>query len=388
MLGGFSMLSHHPIVSAFSAFEGLRDPRSPYGRRHKLQDIIIIALCGAICGVDNCEELEEFGEAKAKWFATFLDLPHGIPSQDTFLRVFAALDPREFRECFVYWAESLRRTGDGKILSIDGKTLRKSFDTASEKSAIHLVSAWMRDEGFVLGQMKTADKSNEITAIPELLRLLNIEGSTVTIDAIGCQKKIVESITEKRADYVIQVKNNQAMLKESIVDYFSSEIGDSLKISEKTYLKTIEKDHGRLEEREYWHSNDISWYTESSEWKGLRGFGKIRSSRTNMLSGKSSTEERYFITSYSETDVQRFSEAARGHWGIENSLHWVLDVAFDEDNCRVRTGNAAENFACVRHVALGMLKKENSKKRGIRTKRKRCGWDHDYLLQVIGLKRQ
>jgi predicted transposase YbfD/YdcC len=382
------MLSIHPVVAAFSSFDGIRDPRSESGRRHKLQDVIIIALCGAICGVDNCDELEEFGEAKEIWFRTFLEIPHGIPSQDTFLRVFAALDPREFRECFTHWAESLRHHGDGKILAIDGKTLRKSFDTASGKLATHLVSAWMRDEGLVLGQIKTAEKSNEITAIPELLRLLNIEGSTITIDAMGCQKKIVETIVEKKGDYVIQVKDNQETLKKSIEEYFAYEIGDSLKTSEKTYLKTVEKDHGRLEEREYWHSNDIAWYKESDSWKGLSGFGMVCSTRTNMLSGKTSTEKRYFITSFSQTDVTHFSTAARGHWGIENSLHWVLDVAFDEDNCRIRTGYAAENFAIVRHVAVGLLKGEKSNKKGIRTKRKRCGWDHEYLLQVIGLKKR
>ncbi len=381
------MSSVHPVLSAFTPFFSLSDPRRDQGKRHLFTDIFVIALCGVICGVDNCEELEEFGESKQSWFSTFLPLPHGIPSQDTFLRVFSALDPTAFAACFQQFIEKLRNQGSGQVVAIDGKTLRHSFNTASEKLPIHMVSAWLREEGLVLGQMKTEEKSNEITSIPKLLQLLQIQGCTVTTDAMGCQKEIVKTIKEKEAEYVLQVKENQPSLYQDIADYFDKETKDSLRLSTQKYLEIVEKDHGRIEERVYFHSNDISWFEDQSLWNGLQGFGMVTSRRTHLLCGKTEEHTRYFITSFPQENVHRFADAVRGHWSIENQLHWVLDVAFLEDQSRMRTKNLAQNFAILRHASLSLLKQEKQKKKGILTKRKRCGWDHDYLLQVMGLRK-
>jgi predicted transposase YbfD/YdcC len=234
--------------------------------------------------------------------------------------------------------------------------------------------------------VKTAEKSNEITAMPKLLKMLNIEGLTVTTDAMGCQREIAKTIFDSRAGYVLQVKDNQPTMHKEIAEYFNSEIGDSLQPSPSTTLSTIDKDHGRLEEREYWHSSDIEWFADKTRWAGLTGFGYVRRKRTNLTTSKTSIEDHYYITSLQD-DVALFAQAARGHWSIENQLHWVLDMAFDEDHSRIRRGHAAENFAILRHIALNLLKNPRTGKKGIKTKRKRCGWDHEYLLNAIGLRK-
>jgi predicted transposase YbfD/YdcC len=375
------------VLLAFEPFLTLPDPRSAQGKRHELLDIIVIALCGAVCGVDNAEELQDFGEAKEKWFRTFLDLRHGIPSQDTFLRVFAALDPVQFRRCFVQWVESLREQGDGKIVAVDGKSIRRAFDSAREGLQVHMVNAWLREEGLVLGSMRTAAKSNEITAIPELLRLLNVKGCTVTTDAMGCQREIAKTIVAQGGEYMLQVAENHPTMHAEIVEYFdavekSGEVSDVFSMHE-----TVDGDHGRVEERKYWHTTDIEWFEDKARWKSLRSFAKVTARRTEVSTGKTSEDSRYYISSYGQADAERAAKAIRGHWGVENELHWVLDMAFDEDRNRCRTGDAAENFAIVRHVAVNLIKGERSKRKGVLTKRKRCGWDHEYLLKVIGLQR-
>lgn len=382
------MPENREVLDAFRPFTALSDPRSPLGKRHKLLDIIVIALCGAICGVDNAEELQEFGEAKEKWFRTFLELPHGIPSQDTFLRVFAALDPEEFRRCFIEWVESLREQGDGEIIAVDGKSIRRALDSARNGLCVHMVNAWLSEEGLVIGSMRTAAKSNEITAIPELLRLLNIEGSTVTTDAMGCQRDIAKTIVEGGGEYMLQVADNHPAMLKDIVDYFDyvEEGGDALGLL--SVHETVDGDHGRVEERRYQHTTDIDWYQNKSRWAGLASFAKVTAKRTDLSTGKTSEDSRYYICSYREPNAERASRPIRLHWGVENGLHWVLDMAFDEDRNRCRTGNAAENFAIVRHVALNLIKREKTKKKGVLTKRKRCGWDHDYLLKVLGLRRE
>jgi predicted transposase YbfD/YdcC len=381
------MSQNSPVQSIVEHFSSLPEPRMQRTRLHELSDIIVITICGAICGVDNWVELERFGNAKIRWFRTFLALPHGIPSHDTFGRVFASLDPVAFRQCFINWVESLASLNEGSIVAVDGKTLRRSFDKAASRSAIHMVSAWAREAGLVIGQLKTEEKSNEITAIPQLLQTLYLKGCIVTIDAMGCQKEIAGVIRERGADYVLQVKSNQPTLLEEVEEYFASEVGDSLPTTPQTTWQETDGDHGRIEVRTYWHSTDISWFADRQQWSGLGGFGMVIAERTT-AEGKTSVERRYYITSFSTGGVKRFARACRGHWSIENQLHWVLDIAFDEDHSRTRKGHAAENLASIRHVALNLLKQEKTAKVGIKTKRKMCGWDHNYLLKVLGLQQE
>ena len=371
------------VLDAFAHFTLVTDPRKERGRRHKLLDIIIIALCGAICGVDNAVDLEAFGEAKEKWFRTFLELPFGIPSQDTFLRVFALLDPDEFRLAFVAWVEGLRAPGDGQVLAVDGKTLRRAFSATAGKLKVHMVSAYLSEAGLVLASLKTDVKSNEITAIPRLLAMLNLHGLTTTTDAMGCQRKIAEQIVDQGGDYMLQVAGNHPTLHEEVALYFE---GIDPSIPEVSVQTTTDKGHGRVEVRTYLHSTDVGWFEDRQRWAGLASFAAVTSRRTDLTKGTESLETRYYISSYDQPDARRAGHAIRAHWGVENGLHWVLDMAFDEDRSRCRTGHAAETFAIVRHVALNLLKKEKSRKGGIASRRKLCGWDHDYLLQVIGLR--
>ena len=373
-----------PSLSIIDAFADLPDPRMDRTKRHKLSDIIVLTLCGAICGVDNWVEMERFGRAKEKWFATFLELPNGIPSHDTFGRVFAALDPDAFRRCFIAWVESLAVVDVGDVIAIDGKSIRRSLDAASGARPIHLVNAWASEAGVALGQLATDTKSNEITAIPALLELLHVEGCIVTTDAMGCQKAVAQSIVERKAGYALQLKGNHPTAHEEVASYFASEIGDSLVKSDATYTETIDGDHGRIEIRRYWLSRNIGWFEDSDTWPGLRAIGMVEAERT-VGDGETSIHRRYYLTT--EEEVGPFARAVRSHWGVENSLHWVLDMAFDEDHSRMRSGNAAENFAIVRQVALNLIKQEKVEKVGIKTKRKMCGWDHNYLLTVLGLRR-
>ncbi len=271
----------------------------------------------------------------------------------------------------------------GEVVAIDGKTIRRSLDAASGKGPLHLVNAWASDAGVALGQLATATKSNEITAIPELLKLLDVRGCIVTTDAMGCQKAIAECIVKQEADYALQLKDNHPTARTEAASYFAPEIGNTLVKSEATYLETTDGDHGRIEVRRYWLSTDIGWFEDSGAWPGLRAFGMVEAERT-VGDGKTTVHRRYYSTT--TEDVRRFAHAVRSHWGVENSLHWVLDMAFDEDHCRIRSGNAAENFAIMRQVALNLLKQEKVEKVGIKTKRKMCGWDHNYLLTVLGLR--
>ena len=370
-----------PTLSIIDAFADLPDPRLDRTKRHQLSDILVITLCGAICGVDNWVEMERFGRAKEKWFRTFLDLPNGIPSHDTFGRVFSALDPGAFRKAFILWVEGLALVGIGEVIGVDGKTLRRSLDAANGKKPLHLVNAWATDAGVAIGQLATEEKSNEITAIPVLLDMLSIKGCIITTDAMGCQKTIAQKIIDKGADYVLQLKDNHPTVHKEVERYFESEIGDTLLKGKATFLETVDGDHGRIEVRRYWLSTDIDWFQDAPLWAGLRGFGMVEAERT-VGGGETSIHRRYYLVTLEH--VGAFARAARSHWGVENSLHWVLDMAFDEDHSRVRTGNAAENLAITRQVALNLLKQEKVEKVGIKTKRKMCGWDHDYLLRVLG----
>jgi len=369
-----------PSITSF--FSVLEDPRSDHTRRHKLIDIMTIAICGVICGADSWVELEQFGKSKEEWLKGFLELPNGIPSHDTFGRVFALLDAQQFRDCFLAWVQAVSAVTRGQVIAIDGKTLRRSHDKSLGKSAIHMVSAWASENRLVLGQTKVAEKSNEITAIPELLALLDISGCIVTIDAMGCQKEIARLIIEDSGDYVLALKENQGQLYREVKELFEDE---GLVASEGDFHETVNKGHGRLEHRRCWSIADqeyISYLNLKGEWRGLRSVAKVTGERR--IGEKVSIESRYYISSLPGGSEQLL-RAVREHWGIENSLHWVLDIAFREDESRVRKGHGPENLATMRHMALNLLRRETSSKGGVKARRLRAGWDETYLLKVLSL---
>lgn len=368
------------IPVLIECFSPVSDPRMVRCQKHKLIDILVIAFCSVIAGGQGPTEMEAFGEAKIEWLQQFLELPHGIPSHDTFGRVLSLIDPGEFQQCLLKWISSNVQLGVGDVIPIDGKTLRRSHDQAREQDAIEIVSAWAASERLTLGQVKVADGSNEITAVPQVLDLLSIEGATVTVDAIHCQKATVTKIRQKKADYVIALKKNQKQLSESVAEYLTSVR------EERTYgfavstHQTIEKDHGRIEKRHYWQADAPGFLPEKELWQDLRSVGLVETTRE--LNGKTSTEVRYYLSSL-PVEAQRFGHAVRTHWGIENSCHWVLDVVFREDDCRIRVGNAAENLSTLRRLAMNLLRREKSDKRGIQVKRLRAALDETYLLKVL-----
>lgn len=371
-------------TTLLKGFSTLEDPRVERTKKHSMADILVISICGFICGIDNWVELEEFGHIKKAWFEEFLELPNGIPSHDTFGRFYAALDPVEFSRCFTRWVQSIAEATEGEVIAVDGKTLRRSFDRASKKAAIHMVSAWASKTGLVLGQVKTDEESNEIPAIPKLLELLRLEGCIVTVDAIGAQKEVVKAIVDKGAHYVISLKKNQPTLHAAVESYFAEARADRFQFTKHAYTETLEKEHGRIETRKYWLTNQLGAFREREGWVGLTSIGMVESTRD--VDGKVSTESRYFISSLEGDNAETFARAVRGHWTVENNLHWVLDVAFDEDHSRVRKDNAPENMAMLRHAALNLLKADTSTKVGIKTRRKMAGWSNEYLAHLLGVK--
>lgn len=361
-------------------FSGLDDPRR-YNRRHQLIDIIVLAVSAVICGADDWPAVEEYGKAKQKWFERFLDLPHGIPTQDTFRRVFAALDAEQFQSHFMEWIKAVYQVTEGQVVPIDGKQLRRSHDRSAGKKAIHMVSAWAAKNSLVLGQVKVDDKSNEITAIPQLLDLLEIAGCIVTIDAMGCQKAITHKIIARGADYVLALKGNQSGLHDDVIELFT--YAKETEFVDCDYHKTVEKNHGRIEIRECWttsNSEYMVYLRDRSAWANLYTIVMVK--RVRRLGTKTETETQYYITSIVGS-ARHILSAIRAHWSIENQLHWVLDIAFREDESRLRKGNGAQNFGLLRHIALNLLKQESTCKRGIKTKRLKAGWDMDYLAKVL-----
>lgn len=368
--------------SLLAHFGDLPDPRIERCKRHQLLDIIVIGICAVICSADSFVEMEEFGTAKRDWFETFLDLPNGIPSHDTFRRVFGRLKPAEFQRRFLAWIETVHEQTKGEVIAIDGKALRGTFERSTNKLAIRMVSAGATKNSLVLRQVKTAEKSNEITAIPCLLRMLEIEGCIVTMDAIACQKEIVEQIVEQKGDYCISLKGNQGILHEEVREYFEWARVNDFKHLEHSYAVSVEKDHGRIETRRCWSVSDVDWLQKKEAWRGLRSICAIEAERVEVVTKKQSIETRYFISSL-ESDAKEMMRAVRKHWGVENSLHWVLDVAFREDHCQIRKDHGAENFAMLRHIALNPLKRERTAKVGVKIKRNKAGGDNNYLLKVL-----
>jgi predicted transposase YbfD/YdcC len=369
-------------TSIEACFGRLYDGRVQGRCEHKLIDIIIIAVCGMITGAESWVEVETFGKEREAWLATVLELPNGIPSHDTIGRVFAALDAEAFQECFTRWVETVYRVTKGQVVAIDGKTARRSHDKTIGKDAIHMVSAWASANGIVLGQRKVDDKSNEITAIPELLRVLDVAGCIVTIDAMGCQKKIAQTIRDEKADYVLSVKDNQAKLHQDIQDWFA--YGDQVNFEnmESSYYETIDKGHGRIEIRRCWVVSDqlaFEHIRHHDGWAGLQSI--VRVQRERRQAENIQLETAFYISSLAN-DAAAILEATRSHWGIENRLHWVLDVTFREDESRVRRGNSPQNMTVLRHLALNILKKDKTKG-SLRTKRYKAALNTTFLEQLL-----
>ena len=365
--------------SLVEIFRDIPDPRTGNGIRHKLEEILIIAILAILCECVRFTEMELFGQEREEWLRTFLTLESGIPSHDTFGDVFAALSPEAIQTRFISWVETIREKISRDIVSVDGKTIRRSKDLANSKRAIHIISAWSSANGIVLGEIATDEKSNEITAIPELLKMLELKGCIITIDAMGTQTEIAKTIIERGADYVLAVKENQALLYEDIELFFSTESSTC------DNAKTTEKSHGRYETRECWINTEIDWLYNKDNWAGISGIGMIRSERQQAGSEAAENAVKYFIFSDKNMTAMELLSANRSHWGIENSLHWVLDMNFREDESRMRLGNCATNMNVFRHLALNLIKSEKSTKASVNMKRKRCMLSLDYLLKVIGV---
>ena len=359
-------------------FKDIPDPRRGNGIRHRLDEILIIAILSVLCDCSKFTEMELFGLEREEWLRTFLSLENGIPSHDTFGDVFAALSPEAIQERFISWVETIREKISGDIVPIDGKTIRRSKDLANGKRAIHIISAWSAANGIVLGQIAVDEKSNEITAIPDLLKMLELKGCIVTIDAMGTQTEIAGTIIDGGADYVLAVKENQPSLFEDIELFFSTESATC------DFFKTTEKSHGRYETRECWATMDIGWLHNKEKWAGFSGIGMIRSKRQQVGIESVESSTKYFIFS-GDMSASGLLAANRAHWGIENSLHWVLDMDFREDESRMRLGNCATNMNVLRHLALNLIKSETSTKLSVNMRRKRCMLSLDYLLEVIGV---
>jgi len=358
----------------------IQDPRRTQGKRHRLSDMIVIAICAIICNADGWEDIELFGLCKERWFRTFLALRHGIASHDTFARVFARLDPAAFEACFMEWMAHLAKASKGRLIAVDGKTLRRSFNTAANKAALHMINAWCVSNQTVLGQLACGVKENEITALPKLLELLDLRGAVVTADAMHCQKATAQCILAGGGDYLLQVKANQPALYENLKLLFAEGLTDDCQGVAYDFTEETDAGHGRIETRRCWSSWDIAGVAPS-EWPGLRSVVCIE--RTRQIRDKSSTTRHYYISSLPGRDAGYMLRLSRGHWGVENQLHWCMDMVFSEDQRRIRKEHADENYARLSRIALNLLKADASRKISIRQKRKLAGWDHDYLLHLI-----
>lgn len=367
-----------PIAEYFAT---LSDPRVERTRKYALLDIVVIAILAVICDSDGWEEIADWGDDHEQWLRTILDLPSGIPSADTFRRVLSALDPKPFEECFHKWALALCQSTAGKLVAIDGKTVRGSLDIPGEKCALHLVNAWVADNDVIFGQLATKAKESEYSSIPELIDLLELRGAIVSIDAAGCHVDIAQKIVDKEADYLLALKGNQKTLHEEVVAFFSDAQANEFCDIEHTFDETADKGHGRLETRRTWVSSDIDWLSHRERWPKLTGIVLVEATRT--IEDKTTVERRTYITS-AKADAKDIGRMVRQHWGIENSVHWVLDVTFAEDASRIRKDRGPQNFALLRKLTMNMLKQEKTaKEMSIARKRRKANRSHDYLLKVL-----
>lgn len=367
-------------------FADLPDPRVERTRVHPLDEVLVVSVLAVLAGADGWDDIVEWGEAREKWLHTFLTLPGGLPSADTIRRIFCAIDPAKFASCFERMVSELAGSLLDQLVVIDGKTMRRTFARDRGQSPLHLVTAWVAERGVQLGQIATEAKSNEITAIPALLDTLELRGAIVSIDAAGCQRKIAEKIVDKGADYLLALKGNQTLLHQDVVMYFEHAQQDrTIDAKSLATHESVDKAHGRLETRRVWCSDDLTWMSVRKGWKGLRTI--IMVERERVVGGKTSTERAYYLSTLAP-DAERLGGLVRRHWSIENELHWVLDMTFDEDHSRIRDRNGATNLALLRKLALALLKREQSDPRkSIVMKRRRVGWDNDYLFQVFAAAR-
>ena len=355
-------------------FVELEDPRVERSKLHSCEEILLVSFCGVVCGSEGWNDIELFGQSKESLLKEFFPYKYGIPSDDTLRRFFRALDPEKFQSCFIQWMQSLNINTKGKVICLDGKTSRRSYD--HDKKALHTVSAFAAETRLVLGQQKTDEKSNEITAIPELLELLEIERSIVTIDAMGTQKKIAQKIQEQGADYILALKGNQGTLNEDVRLFFE----DTTLCSATSSSQDVSGGHARIDSRKCTVSDDVAWLQESHNWPGLQSIIRVESSTKKK--GKTSYETRYYISSLS-ANAEKIAQAIRSHWAIENSLHWVLDVSFDDDQSRIRNGFAPQNMMTIKHIALNMLRTVQQKRQSIKGLRKKAGWNDSVLKSVL-----
>ena len=361
-------------------FGELPDPRMDRLKLHSLLDILFISVCAVICGATSFVDMEDFGYAKLEWFAEKLDLENGIPSHDTFRRVFSLIDTGEFRACFIAWTQAISKAVGGDIIAFDGKTLRRSFDAATGLSPIHVMNAWSSANDLCIGQMKVDGKSNEITAMPALIKLMDIRGSVITADALNCQKEIASLIVEQGGDYVLALKNNQPSIYDDVKLFFEDGFHNGFD-APYNCCDTDDQGHGRLENRNYWsvRVEHLPWFKHKEQWKGLASIACVQSCRRTR--DGESVETRYFISSLESID--RISRSIRRHWSVENKLHWIMDNVFSEDLCRVRTDHEPENLALLRQIAHNLIKQESSKNVSVRRKINKAGWDNDFLTRIV-----
>lgn len=373
--------SMKPSVSLLEHFKNLEDPRAQHLIEHQLLDIIAITICAVICGAETWVDIESYGRAKEEWLRKFLQLPNGIPSHDTIARLFAALNPEALQQCFLSWVQAIAQLTSGEVIAIDGKALRHSYGNGDKKGAIHMVSAWASTNRLVLGQVKVDEKSNEITAIPQLLSVLDLNGCIVTLDAMGTQKAIAQQIIDGGGDYVLSLKGNQGNLHEDVKEIFALARKKEFVGIDHEFHQTVESGHGRIEIRRYWLLGDVEHLIDGKQWPGLKRVGMVETEQRR--SGQSSTiGQRYYLVSL-DGNVEQFATSVRSHWGIENQVHWVLDVTFREDASRVRKDHAPENLALIRHIALNLVRQETSLKRSVKGKRLKAGWDNEYLSSIL-----